>query len=281
MNTPADLAKDTAVVPVPKVPGLYVASLDDAWNYFAPCGGVLMTIALRAMTQELGRPELSLLSATTMFCAAVLPGDLTIKVEVLRLGDTAAQLRASLGNTRQPGPGLEVSATFAVDRDGPDVTGVSMPVVPPAAEAEAAPSRTGIEFPINRNLDVRNAIGEPLWRDGWKAGDAHAGYWYRYMVPQRLPDGTLDPLAIPPLADTMPPALVRRLGPEHPRMVMPSLDLTVYFLAPTRSEWLLVETFVERARAGHAIGSAIVWDEAGQLIARAAQSMTLRQRKSG
>lgn len=278
MSAPADLAKDTEVVPVPKVPGLYAASLDDAWNYFAPCGGVLMTIALRAMTRELGRPDLALLSATTMFCSAVQPGDLTIEVVVLRLGDTAAQLRASLRGTRQPGPGLEVMATFAVDREGPDVTGVSMPAAPTPTTAER--SRAGSDFPINRNLDMRNAIGEPLWRPGWTAGEAHAGYWYRYLVPQRLPDGTLDPLAIPPLADTMPPALVRKLGPDHPRLLMPSLDLTVYFLAPTRSEWLLVETFVERARSGHAVGSANVWDEAGLLVARAAQSMTLRQRKS-
>lgn len=279
-SRPADLASDTAVTAVPKVPGAYVAHLSDAWSYIAPCGGVLMTIALRAMAAELNSPDLTLLSATTVFCAAVLPGDLAIQVQVLRRGDTAAQLRASLTNTRQPGPGLEVVATFAADRDGPDVTDPRMPDVPSPEEAEAHASRTGgTEYAIYDNLELRNALYAPLWRPGWQAGPAHAAYWYRYRVPQRDPTGALDPLAIPPLADTMPPALVRKLGPEAPRYLMPSLDLTVYFLAPTRAEWLLVETFVERARGGHAVGSANVWDRDGRLVARAAQSMTLRARK--
>ena len=59
-------------------------------------------------------------------------------------------------------------------------------------------------------------------------------------------------------------------------LLAPSLDLTIYFLAPTQSEWLLVESFAERARAGHALCSANLWDAEGKLVARAAQSMTLR-----
>ena len=77
----------------------------------------------------------------------------------------------------------------------------------------------------------------------------------------------------------MPPALVRRLGPGHERYMMPSMDLTVYFLAPARGEWILVESFCERARAGYAVASANLWDERGELVARAAQTMTLRRFK--
>jgi acyl-CoA thioesterase len=36
---------------------------------------------------------------------------------------------------------------------------------------------------------------------------------------------------------------------------------------------------VERAERGYAIGSANLWDEAGQLVARAAQAMTIRALK--
>jgi acyl-CoA thioesterase len=242
-----------------------------------------MTVALRAMQTELADPGLRLLSATTIFAQAVLPGELRVKVDVLRRGDSAAQVRASLEAAAMPGPGLEVIATFARDRDGPDVHGVEMPEVPGPADALQARKRSGPPeeppFRIYDNLDMAIALGEPMHRPGWSAGPAHTAYWYRYKVPQRDAEGGFDPLAIPPLADTMPPALARKLGPERPRYYMPSLDLTVYFVAPSTTEWVLVESFAERARAGYAVASATIWDEHGQLVARAAQTMTLRQMK--
>ncbi len=282
-NSPANLADDTKVEKLDKVPGHYRARLPDHWNYFHPSGGALLTIALRAMTEELGTPALSLLSATTLFCAPILAGDLLVSVVVLRRGDTAAQVRASLTAKDLPGPGLEVLATFARDREGPDVHGVAMPSVRSPSECVAAQATLPSpepQMPFYRNFEIAQAIGEPMWRPGWSKGEAHAAFWYRYRDRQRTEDGRFDPLALAPIADTMPPALVRRLGPEHPRLLAPSLDLTMYFLAPTQSEWILVESFAERARAGHAVCSANLWDEDGQLVARATQSMTLRPFKA-
>jgi acyl-CoA thioesterase len=281
-DAPADLARDTSVEPLPKVPGAYRCVLPDHWNYVNPCGGVLMTIALRAMQRELADDGMSLLSATTIFCQPVPPGDVGVETKILRRGENAAQVRANLFGRAAPGPGLEVLATFARDRDGPDVHGVKMPDVPKPEEAMRTSSRRGEigRMPkIHGNWDLALAIGEPMWKPGWTAGPAHAGFWYRYRVPQRDAHGHFDALAIPPLADTMPPAIARRLGPDHHRTMMPSLDLTVYFLAPTKSEWILVESFAERARAGYAVASANLWDESGELVARAAQTMTLRPRK--
>lgn len=277
---PADLAADTAVTAANKVPGHYVAHLPPSWNYFHPSGGVLLTIAVRAMQAELAMPELGILSATTTFCSPVPAGDLVIRVEVLRRGVGAAQLRASLRAASGVEPGLEVLATFAADRPGPDVTGVVMPEVPSPADAAPAGDRPsesrGARFSFNRNLDCAQAIGDPTWRPDWRAGEAHTAFWWRYRVPQVDDRGVFDPLAIPPIADTMPPALVRKLGPGHPRFLAPSLDLTVYFLAASRSTWHLVEQRCERARAGFATCSANVWSEDGVLVARASQTMTLR-----
>jgi acyl-CoA thioesterase len=279
----ADLAADTAVQRVDKVPGLYVADLPDHWSYVHPSGGALATVALRAMTAELGPTELSLLSSTTLFCAPILPGELRVEVTVLRRGETAAQLRASLRAKEQPGPGLEVMATFAKDRTGPDMLGVRMPDVPrPEACARTVSRRFDGKresFPFYRNIEIAQAMGDPMWEPGWRAGDAHIAYWHRYRVPQRDARGDLDPLAIPPIADTMPGSLARKLGPDEPAFIAPSLDLTVFFLDRTAREWLLVESFSERARAGYAVCSANVWDEDGKLVARAAQSMTLRPYK--
>jgi acyl-CoA thioesterase len=277
---PANLAEDTAIEPIAKLLGVYSARLPDHWSYINPCGGVLLTIALRAMARALEGTSLALLSATTTFCQPVLPGDVLVEVTVLRMGDAAAQLRASMRNRDQLGPGLEVIATFAREREGPDVHGIEMPDVPRPDEALAARSRTGnVRYNFYKNFDVALAIGDRMWEPGWQQGPSHVAFWYRYRVPQRNAAGQLDPLAIPPIADSMPSALTRRLGPSHERFYMPSLDLSVFFIAPTSSEWLLVETFVERARAGFAVGSANVWSEDGQLVARAAQAMVLRSLK--
>jgi acyl-CoA thioesterase len=281
-NEPADLAVDTAVRRLEKVPGKWLATLPDHWNYLNPSGGALATVALRAMTEELGAPDLSLLSATTMFCAPILAGELVVDVVVLRRGDTAAQVRASLTALGQPGPGLEVLATFARERSGPDVVGIAMPAVPGPLEAAPLPARRFDggrgAFPFYRNVEVAQAIGDPMWAPGSRAGDAHVAFWHRYRVPQRDERGDFARLAIPPIADTMPGALARKLGPESPPFIAPSLDLTIFFLGATKREWLLVESFSERAKGGVAVCSANLWDEDGVLVARAAQSMTLRLR---
>lgn len=279
----ADLARDTAVEPVPKVPGHYLAKLPDHWNYLNPSGGVLMTIGLRAIGRELAaHPELRLLSATTVFCQPVVAGDVGIEVVVLRRGDTAAQARARVWSLAQPGPGLELLATYVTEREGPELHGVRMPTVPPPEQAEHTSSRTKQAAPFNfyRNIELALALGAPMWRtSGWEAGPAHAAFWYRYRTPQRDASGAFDPLALPPFADTMPPALRRGLGPNVPQMMMPSLDLTMYFVGSTTREWILVESFSERARAGFATASANLWSEDGLLLARASQTMTLRTLK--
>lgn len=279
---PSDLALATAVCRLERAPGWYVAELPDDWSYITPSGGVLMTVAMRAMVAELADPALRPVSATTLFCSSVPAGRLEIRVEVLRRGNAASQLRAALSSTDTPGPGLEVSATFAREREGADALGVVMPEVPRPLECGEAGERirasSGRSRPFFRNLDIRLALGAAFW-ETWEAGEARQAYWYRYRVPQRQ-GARFDPLAIPPIADTMPAALARKLGPDAPRFFAPSLDLTVHFLDPSDAEWFLVDVRCQRARAGYATADAEIWDDTGKLVACATQTMMLRQRDS-
>lgn len=283
---PSDLSVDTAVERVDKAPGRYVARLSDQWNYLLPSGGVLLTTGLRAIEAELRRSDLHVLSATAMFCSPVPHGLLDAHVTVLRSGENAAQARATLTSRAEGAPGVEIMATFVKGRAGPDTTGVAMPDVKRPlecpvvgsrrADLDAHPLRKRATF--YRQVDVTQAIGEPFEGD-WSQGPAHIAFWHRYRVPQRRVDGTFDPMALPPIADTLPGSLVRKVGPGHPPFIAPSLDLTVFFLAPTRGEWILVESFCERSREGWANCSGNLWDEEGQLVARVAQTMTLRWMK--
>ena len=251
-STAADLAADTAVQPLAAGPGWYTAALPASWDFVTPSGGVLMSVALRAMRAELGDDTLRPISATTLFCSPVPAGPLEIRVEVLRRGNAAAQLRAALSSTSLPGPGLEVSATFTRDRSGPAILDARFPGVPAPAEAydlhDGTAGNPHDSWPFFANFHLRLAAGDRWWEPGWQGGVARHARWFRYRVPQRR-DGLVDPFAIPPIADTMPSSVLQFLGPVAERPVAPSLDLTVHFLEDTACEWLLVSCFSRHARA--------------------------------
>jgi len=281
LGEPADLTADTAVQKLPATPGWYTASLTDRWNYAAPAGGVLMTIALRAMAAELNDPALRPVSATAIFCTRIGEGPMSVRTEILRHGSGAAQVRGALAPLGSPGPGLEVSATFARDREGPDVIDAQMPDVPGPEEAERYVESENhllrMRLPFLHNFDIRLARGHKYWRSDWEAGPAEFAQWYRYLRHPKRGDGKLDPLAIPPIADTMPTALRMKVGPKYPPFVAPSLDLTVHFLDDTTSEWLLVVTRCRRALAGYATAEAEIWGADKKLIAFATQTMMIRK----
>ena len=283
--TGRDLAADTIVNKLEVAPGWYTAELGPEWDFRTPSGGVLMTIAMRAMQHELGNADFRPVSANTHFCSPVPAGPLEVRVEVLRHGGAAAQLRAQLSSTTVPGPGLEVSATFGRERDGVDVLDLDPPAVPrPEDLAEIdRPALPGVGFEPRffRNFEQRLARGNPWWTRDWEPGPARMARWFRYRVPQALADGRLDPLALPPVADTMPPALVQKLGPDRKPFHAPSLDLTVHFLDDTTSEWILTDVHASRARGGYATATSHIWDDRGRLIAVATQMMILRRIPQG
>jgi acyl-CoA thioesterase len=280
----ADLALDTA--PRLLAPSLYRVDLPVTWNFRNPSGGVLMTAALRAAGVELGDPELQLRSATTVFSSVVLAGALDIRVRVIRRGGATAQVHVSLANPGATDTGLELVATFGRARDeGPEFIDVEPPVVPSPAEAPLLHTATPISRrfvpPIFRNAEMRLALGHPWWDSGWPAGPARLARWMRYHVPQRLADGRLDPLALPPLVDTMPPSTIQKLGPGFTPFIAPSLDLTLHVLAPTRSDWLLLDTHTRHAGAGYGAADVHVWDEDRRLVAFATQMWMFRKAPPG
>ena len=279
----ANLLLDTTVTRVPEFPQRYRAELPDSWSWRLPSGGVLMTVGLRAIREAIGDPSFSPISATTTFCQPVPAGIIDIDVEVLRRGKAAAQLRASLRAAGADGVCLEVIATLGRERPEPaiDFLDAVFPPVPPppdAAPIDEAQEIDGVlkRYRFHENIDIRLAEGHIWWKPGWEAGPARMARWVRYKVPQRLPNGLLDPLVIPPIADMMPAALRQKLGPEGPKYYAPSFDLTVHFLDPTYSEWLLTRNYARRARAGYATAETEVWSEDKKLVAYATQTMMLR-----
>jgi acyl-CoA thioesterase len=291
---PGDLTADTAVAPG-DAPGAWRVELPDRWDYLLPSGGVLVTASQRAAAAALADDALRLVSSSTIFCAPVPAGRLDLDVTVLRRGKRAAQVRivgrgapasgdgdgaGGDGDDSDGGVAFETLATFARDRDGPDVLGARFPDVPmpDACGPLVDPARPDLDrMPrFFRNFDVRVAAGARFWEKGWQAGPARALRWYRYGVPATTPDGRFDRLAHAPIIDTMPPALTQAVGPGGYRFYAPSLDLTLHVVDDTDREWLLVAAYCRRARAGVAIAEVEVWDDARRLVAYGTQTMYIR-----
>ena len=284
MSHPADLAADTAVER--RGPGRFACTLPRHWDFLLPSGGVLTTIGLRAIAAELGlQPGLAGLddgtrpvSATATFCSPLAAGPLTIEVTVLRRGSLATQARAAVSAAGGE-LGLELLATFGRERPGVEASLTGAPEVsPPEQLPTIDPADQSFVPPLIRNFDHRRAIGSAWWQPHtWTRGD-RSGYWYRYLRPQRLPDGRLDPLALPPLIDTMAPSMSTMIGPQALSFLAPSLDLTIHFLRDTASEWLLTHAHCRGLRGGYATADIEIWDLDGHLVAFGAQMMLLRRR---
>jgi hypothetical protein len=96
--------------------------------------------------------------------------------------------------------------------------------------------------------------------------------------PPILADGTLDPLALIVMADTMPGAVGEKLGPQHRHgWFAPSVDLTFHLLGSCRSEWVFAHNLARHAGQGYASAEMALWDfgpdgnDEGRLVAYATQ----------
>lgn len=287
---PADLRHALDVESVRGRPGLFRGHLDGAWSFRHPSGGVLTSVALAAMRKALGRDELMPASATATFCSAVPEGRLEVEVVILRAGRTAAQVRAqvrSVSNEGQPGEvGFEVGATFVLPRELAEAETTSwLPYpdeLPPRESCPTHdPSLDGVAPPpFYRNLVVHRALGDVWWSKTWAPAHPRVARYYEYRVPPLL-GGALDPLALPPIADTMASAVHQGVGSKQPPMIFPSLDLTLHFVATDglTTEPVLVDARGTAIFGGTASASANLW-QGRRLVMVATQTMTLRTLKA-
>lgn len=276
------IVETLGVEPEADLPGRYRAHVSGAWNApVFPNGGLTSAIALRAMEAELARPHQSLRTFTTIFVSTVEPGPLEIGVERLRLGSRMSQLRADLRSRGRGTPGHVVTAAFGETRDGfafsyaaaPDVD--SPDAYPGLAEVPGA-GVPDFRPPFFDNVEVRRVHVFASFEKGWQGGRAESIRWIRYRVPPRARDGRIEPLALVPVADTMPPAIGQYLGPGFPFYHAPSVDLTMRFFADTEQEWFLTRSVCHWAGDGYASLETTLWDLDRRLLAHGGQMVLLR-----
>ena len=111
----------------------------------------------------------------------------------------------------------------------------------------------------DRLVEGQVGQGHPPWED-YVPDRAERVMWYRFDRSPFLDDGTLDPLALVVLADTMPGAVGEKVGPSDRRWFAPSVDLTVHLLDQCRSDWVLAHNRARFAGDGYASADMALWD---------------------
>ncbi len=248
-------------------PDRYEAEIDSRWNLNPlPQGGIVSALALRAMDDALGDPTQGLRSLHTAFVAQVAHGPVSIEVELLRRGRSMSHLRAEVTNGEAP-RGHVTTGIFGSPRPGFAFT--DLPPPPAVAPPDECPSfrdppPAGADpfdpMPFWAHLvEGRAALGHSPWED-YVPDRAERAMWYRFDQTPFLDDGTMDPLALVVLADTMPGAVGEKVGPGPRRWFAPSVDLTVHLLEQCRSPWVLAHNRARHAGDGYASADMALWD---------------------
>jgi acyl-CoA thioesterase len=256
-------------------PGRYHVDVSDAWNCpIVPHGGIVTSVAVRAMELELGHADQRLRSVTSVFAAAVRPGPVVVDVTVLRRGRSISQLSAALRNEGETA-GLTAVAVFGASRPGFEFIDALRPDVPSPEECpsfrDSVPDDVPFRFNFWEHADSRVAVGNNRYGDFPPSPSSERVYWYRFEEPPMLDGGVLDPLALVTFCDTMPGAVAQRMGSDTPIWLPPSADLTVHLLGEVRSEWVLARNRCRRAADGYASLEMELWDPAGGLAAYGTQ----------
>ena len=267
-------------------PGRRRTVVGEEWNCpFQPHGGIVAAIAASAMAAELNVPDQRLRSVTAMFAAPVPAGPAEASVTAPRRGQSVSHLVATLHAVGSDA-GVTAVAAFGARRPGFEFTDLAPPDAPPPQRCRSfrdpRPLSLGRGMPSAAEEDVhfnfwdhvegRVVKGHDL-SDTYVPATSERIYWYRFDEPPMLADGSLDPLALVTLCDTMPGAVAERMGPEQPAWFPPSVDLTVHLLGTARSDWVLARNRARHAGGGYASTEIELWDASGALVAHGTQMM--------
>ena len=141
------------------------------------------------------------------------------------------------------------------------------PSVPPPGQCPIVPERHG-NGSVHEHIELRLAAGMFGFSGfGTPSADGRSALWVR------MPEVEHDAGALAIIADYMPSVLGNAMGHV---MHCTSLDNTIRFAGPTASEWVLCDNRMEFAGNGFGHGSAHLWNERGELLATASQSMIVR-----
>jgi acyl-CoA thioesterase len=274
----SEFDEGSAVTPRAGEPGVHDAELGAGWRIGGGVnGGLLLAIAGRALSTELGRtggehrpahPDPLAISA--YYLTPGVPGPATVRTSVVRRGRAVSTGQASL--LQDDGVGGEVErvrllATYGdLESVGGDITtSASPPDLPPpdqCVSAAQAPPDFLKHASLLQRLDLRLDPATTGWAVGKPSGNGVIRGWLR-MADGREPDPLLLLLAV----DALPPVAFELGLPGW----TPTLELTVHVRARPAPGWLRVSLTNRTLAGGFLEEDAEVWDSQGRLVALSRQ----------
>lgn len=245
-------------------------------------GGMLAATALNAARAAIGRDDLTMRSAHVVFLAP--PGnDIAFETRVLRQGRGSAHVQVSGRSVAMDRPVVDATIMFTansrsyewLDADVPDV--VSPEGLIGDIDRKWPPQVERPPTPLLDHLDLRSIPGFVPWEQEWRP-DMPARYlrWGRYVDTPWLAPGTMDPLALLPMADLPTSAIWVRVPIEELPVFYLSLDLWISFFEPVRDDWILADIRARWLGEGHAHLETDLWS-GGRLVAVSTQTMIHRR----
>ncbi len=264
-------------------PTLVHSVITDAWGLHFAQGGVVMAAALRSMAAVLDRDDLSLASASAVFCRPVACGPVTTRVEVLRDGRRGAQVLGTMRDSTAPEGAVSVAVT-SVFTD-PTMPGPQLAPVPRPPELGTPPDQTADRafdnhFPLGflDNTEWHVATGAP--DPEVAAVDAspipRLALWFRFNDPPAPAGVDWHPALLPIPGDALGSALVVALGGGDSPVGSVSLQIDIQFLAPATGTWVGLDSTCTHIGNGLATGVVHLWSEDGVHVATATQTAMLR-----
>lgn len=242
--------------------GTYVGTIPSRWDIAGIVnGGLVLSMALRAMADRVDKPDP--LSLNAHFARPAQPGPVAIEVDLGRQGRTLSTVSGVL---RQDGKELlRTTATFGDfdTLDGPSLPQRGRPDIAPFDRCERAfgEAPPGEFFPppfVNR-FEIHHDPRYGGFQRGQPAGDPIMAGWMALNDQEAL-----DAAALTLFADAMPPTI---FNTDLPIGWAPTIELTVHFRQRPKSTRLAVHYSSDFVFGGLFSGDVELWDpEAGLIV---------------
>lgn len=277
-HAPRSILDDLALAPVPGIDGRFSLSFDPGWKVLYVFGGVTFATLVQAVVDHLDRDDLTPISAQATYVEPVLDGPAAVQVDIIRSGRRGAQARATLWNTADPTADGSPAITMDVmlGAPDPDVGGFLNTAIPADAgrpddgmPREALADRF-VDVPFHHQSDFR-MIGS---LDELANPEPRSVSWFRLFSSPIDDSGAWRPAALALPGDMLGPAVTR--GMSGDRFFVVTLQLSIQWFAPARSEWICQHAVGLRADRGFTTGTTELFAEDGTLVAFATQTALMR-----
>jgi len=249
---------------VPEGEGLAIDLPGDWLQGRTAYGGLTGALCVEAAAR-LNR-DLPPLRSAQFALAGPASGRLQVTAQAVRRGKSAVVIEAAV--TGEAGPAARALLTYGAGRDSRVLRTGSGPAAPPAPDACPAFFAADRAPSFARHFDVRLAGGARPLTPG---AEPRITVWIRHgdgETPSGMP-------AFVALADAIPsPALV--LFPEFAPFSTMTWSLDMMAADPTSaSGWWLLDSVIDAAGGGYASQDMSLWNDAGELVARARQMVSV------